>query len=414
MTIASALSYAERGRFSQLRAFAGDTLYTEGMPAPHLYVVKEGVVDLYLVREDKRTVIETLRRGQCFGIEPHLAQAVRMHNAAANSYCELYVIDAAALNGAVAESHELTQGMLDTLSQRLSAAHEVIAQRVNYQPELVVYADLLHLLGMADLGRQASGTGGGARPGQRAHGHGHGPGNHHGHGHGGPLMARPALQDVLNHARLLLGHSDRHARNLLARLHSLHLIRYEDEKGQGKQVVFAPRDIVAQARKIVADEAQGERQSHQYVGLDEFAALVDVDRGVLLRKLAAGEFAEDVFTFRRAEILRVLDAKGRRYFADRKLKPPQEFSDISDVEFADTRSIFEAVSRVDAYDLAKVLQALGEGDARQKILAALSARRREEVEHELKDMAGVDEVQAQRLGAELIAQVKAAMLQKAA
>ncbi|MBL8315197.1 MAG: Crp/Fnr family transcriptional regulator [Rubrivivax sp.] len=422
MTIASALSFAERGRFSQLRAFAGDMLYTEGMPAPHLYVVKEGVVDLFLVREDKRTVIETLRRGQCFGIEPHLAQPVRMHNAAASSYCELYVIDAAAVHGAVAESAELTQGMLNTLSQRLSAAHEVIAQRVNYQPELLVYADLLHLLGMADLGRQAGGAGGAARSGHRAHGHGHGHGHQHGHhsghlhGHvpGGPLMARPTLQEVLNHARLLLGHSDRHARSLLARLHSLHLIRYEDEKGQGKQVVFAPRDIVAQARKIVAEETQGERQSHQYVGLDEFAALVDVDRGVLLRKLAAGEFAEDVFTFRRAEILRVLDAKGRRYFSDRKLKPPQEFSDISDVEFADTRSIFEAVSRVDAYDLAKVVQAMGEGEARQKILAALSARRREEVESELRDMATFDEVQAQRLGAELIAHVKAAMLQKAA
>jgi CRP-like cAMP-binding protein len=79
-----------------------------------------------------------------------------MHSAAARSYCELYVIDAATLSGAITASHELTQGMLDTLSQRLSAAHEVIAQRVNYQPELVVYADLLHLVGMADLGRQAS------------------------------------------------------------------------------------------------------------------------------------------------------------------------------------------------------------------------------------------------------------------
>ena len=406
MALASALPFAQQGHFSQVRAFAGDVLFTEGMPAPHLYVVKEGVVDLYLVREDKRTVIETLSRGQCFGIEPHLAQPVRRHSAAARSYCELYVIDGATLSGAITASPELTQGMLDTLSQRLSAAHEAIAQRVNYQPELLVYAELLSLVGMADLGRRAGTSGGGARPGSRAQGHGP--------SHNGPLLARPPLQDVLNHARLLLGHSDRHARHLLERLHGQHLIRYEDEKGQGRQVVFAPRDIVAQARKIVADEAQVERQSHQYLGLDEFASLVDVDRGVLLRKLAAGEFAEDVFTFRRAEILHVLDTKGRRYFSERKLKPPQEFSDIADVEYADTRSIFEAVSRVDAYDLAKVLQALGEGDARQKILGALSARRREEVEGELQGMAAVDEVEAQRLGTALIAQVKSAMLQKAA
>jgi CRP-like cAMP-binding protein len=412
MTTSSALPFAQQGRFSQVRAFAGDVLFTEGMPAPHLYVVKEGVVDLYLVREDKRTVIETLGRGQCFGIEPHLAQPVRLHSAAARSYCELYVIDAATLASAITASPELTQGMLDTLSQRLSAAHEAIAQRVNYQPELLVYAELLSLVGLADLGRRAGATGGGTRPGSRAQGHFNGHG--HGQSHNGPVLARPPVQDVLNHARLLLGHSDRHARHLLARLHSQHLIRYEDEKGQGRQVVFAPRDIVAQARRIVADEAQVERQSHQYLGLDELAALVDVDRGVLLRKLAAGDFAEDVFTFRRAEILHVLDTKGRRYFAERKLKPPQEFSEIADVEYADTRSIFEAVSRVDAYDLAKVLQPLGEGEARQKILGALSSRRRTEVEAELQTMTAVDEIEAQRLGAALITQVRSAMLQKAA
>lgn len=415
----SALPFAEQGPFSRVRAFAGDVLYTEGMPAPHLYVVKEGVVDLYLVREDKRTVIETLRQGQCFGIEPHLTQGARLHNAAARSYCELIVIDAATLGAAVAASPELTRGMLDTLSERLAAAHEVIAQRVNYQPELLVYAELLHLAGMADLGRQASSTaGGGARHGARGHSQGHGQSHGHGHGHASsgaaPQLARPLLQDVIHHARLLLGHSDRHARAVLARLQGLHVVRYEDEKGQGKQIVFAPRDIVAQVRKIIADDPDGERQSHQYVGLEEFAALVDVDRGVLLRKLAAGEFAEDVFTFRRAEILRVLDAKGRRYFSERQLKPPQEFSDIADVEFADARSIFEAVSRVDGYDLAKVLHALGEGDARQKILGALSARRRTEVEAELKDMVAVDAVEAQRLGQALIGEVKAAMLRKAA
>jgi hypothetical protein len=32
----SALEYAERGHFTWMRAFAGDVLYTEGMPGSHL------------------------------------------------------------------------------------------------------------------------------------------------------------------------------------------------------------------------------------------------------------------------------------------------------------------------------------------------------------------------------------------
>lgn len=393
----SALPFA--AQFSQVRAFAGDVLYTEGMPALHLYVVKEGEVDLYLVREEKRTVVETIRRGQCFGIEPHLGQQLRVHNAAARSYCELYVVDLTTVNLAIGASHELAQGMLGTLSERLAAAHELIARRVNFQPELLAYAQLLQLVGQADLGRRAA-EGPERGPGRRAP-------------NAAPALARPPLQEVLNHARALFGHSDRHVRACLGKLLSLHVIRIEDERGSGKEVLFSPKDIVPQVRKIVEDAPEADRQSHQYLSLDEFAALVDVDRGVLLKKLAGGEFAEDVFTFRRDEILRVLDTKGRRYFAERRVKPPREFADIGDIEFADARSIFEAVSRMDSFEVAKVLHALGEGDARQKVLAALSTRRRADVESELEGLGTVDPVEAQRLGQALIAQVRQLMLAQA-
>lgn len=396
----SALPFAAQGAFSQVRAFAGDVLYTEGMPALHLYVVKEGEVDLYLVREEKRTVVETLRRGQCFGIEPHLGQQVRVHNAAARSYCELHVVDLTTVNLAIGASHELAQGMLGTLSERLAAAHELIAQRVNFQPELLAYAQLLQLVGQADLGKRA------ADVPERGPGRRSAP--------AGPQLARPPLQEVLNHARALFGHSDRHVRACLGKLLSLHLIRIEDERGSGKEVLFSPKEIVAQVRRIVEDAPEADRQTHQYLSLDDFAALVEVDRSVLLKKLAAGEFAEDVFTFRRDEILRLLDTKGRRYFAERRVKPPREFADIGDIEFADARSIFEAVSKMDSFEVAKVLHTLGDGDARQKVLAALSTRRREDVQSELEGLGTVDPVEAQRLGQALIAQVKQLMLQQQA
>lgn len=398
MPLPAALAFAEQGRFSQQRAFAGDVLYTEGMPALHLYVVKEGEVDLYLVRDEKRTVVDTVRRGQCFGIEPHQAQQLRVHNAAARTYCELHVIDLATLQAATAASPELVRGLLHTLSDRLGVAHELIARRVNFQPELLAYAQLLELVGEATLGRQAAEAGTRRRP--RRH-------------DGGPAeVAHAPMQDVVNHAKALLGHSDRHVRACLGRLVSLHVVRMDEGSGAGKELVFAPRDIVSQVRKAVAHAADDERQSPQYLSLDDFAALVDVDRGVLLRKLAAGELAEDVFTFRRDEILRVLDAKGRRYFAQRRIKAPQEFAEVEDLEFADTRALFEAASRMDSFDLAKLLHGQAEGAARSKLLAALSERRRADVEGELQGLQTVDEAEARRLGEQLVKQVKALMLER--
>lgn len=387
----AALAFAQAGDFSQMRAFAGDVLYTEGMPAHQLYVILDGEVDLYLVRDEKRTVVETLRRGQCFGVEPHLNQPLRVHNAAARTYCELSMVDRRHVSDAMHKSHGLARGLLHTLSERLAAAHGLIAKRVNYQPDLLVYAQLLHLLGIAEVGRQAVVL----RPGASAQ---------------DAPPANPLLQDVVNNARLMFGHSDRHIQGCLGTLARLHLVRIEDEQGQGKRVVFSPRDIVSQVRKAVGTDADADKLSYEYISLDDFAALVDVDRSVVLRKLAGGELADDVFTFRRGEILRLLDEKGRRYFAERKIKSPKDFAEVADLEFADQKALFAAVSRLDSLDLAKVLAHQEDGPVRHKILAALSRRRREEVEEDLQGLAA-DPMDAQQIGAALVQQVKTLMTQ---
>jgi flagellar motor switch protein FliG len=145
------------------------------------------------------------------------------------------------------------------------------------------------------------------------------------------------------------------------------------------------------------------------MSLNEFAALVEVDRNIILRKLSAAEFSDDVFTFRRDEILRLLDTKGRRFFSERKIKPPSEFSEVADLEHADQKSIFAAVSKVDTFDLAKLLAVSGDGPVRSKILQSLSRRRREEVESDLKDIGTVDPVEVHHIGKGLVAEIKELM-----
>jgi CRP-like cAMP-binding protein len=387
----SALQFAERGQFSQVRAFAGDVLYTAGMPADQMYVVKDGEVDLYLVRDEKRTVVETLKKGQCFGMEPHLQQHVRIHNAMARTYCELFVITNEALSKEIDDSPDLVRSLLHTMSERLSVAHKLIAARVNYQNDLQIYAQMLYLLGIADLGKQTT--------------------NPRGNGAGQVAqIARPRLHDVFVNARLMFGHSDKHIRACLGKLLGLHLIRVEDERGDGKQVLFSPKDIVAQVRKVVNSDVDNDKQSYEYISVDEFSALVEVDRAIVLKKLAGGEFADDIFTFRRAEILRLLNEKGKRFFVERKIKSPVDFTDIADLEFADHKSIFTAISKVDSFNLAKVLSLVEDGPVRAKVLNALSSRRREELESDIKGMGQVDPMEAEQIGKAIISDVKALML----
>lgn len=389
MHTSSLLRFAEKGNFSQMRAFAGDVLYTEGMPGTHMYVIKEGEVDIYMVREEKRVVVETLSRGQCFGLTPHLPKGRRINNAAARTYCELYLVDNQSVEPHVQATPELARSVLHTLSDRLSAAHELIATRVNYQPDILIYAQLLYLLGIADIGKQAVVKAEAA---------------------GKQALASPLLQDVVMNARIMFAHSDKHIRTCLAKLLNLHLIRIEDEKGTGKRVLFSPRDIVSQARKVTDSTANdADKLSYEYISVDEFAAMVDVERPVLLRKLAGGDFSDDVFTFRKTEIMRLLDEKGRRFFAERKIKTPDEFTDILDIEFADQKTVFAVVSKVDTFQLAKLLSSISEEAVKQKIVASLSRSKREEIESDLKDMKPADPIEVQQIGGAIIKAVKELM-----
>jgi CRP-like cAMP-binding protein len=260
-------------------------------------VIKKGEVDLYMVREEKRVVVERLGKGQCFGMTPHLPKSTRINNATVESQLKA--------------TSELGHSLLQTLSDRLSVAHELVATRVNYQPDLLVCAQLLLLLGMAEIGK-ATALARHLAPGAQ------------------PPSARVLLQDVVHNARLMFGHSDKHISGVLAKLINLHLVHIEDD-GNGKRVQCVPRDIVSQARKVATNGVDQDKSSHEYLSVDEFAGLVEVDRQVRLKKLAGGDFADDIFTFRRAEIIRLLNDKGKRFFAERKIKAPADFSEVADM-----------------------------------------------------------------------------------
>ena len=375
--------------YSQIRAYTGDVLFTEKMSGTQVYIIKEGQVDLYLMREERRVVVESLGKGQCFGINASLLGNGRATNAMAATYSELYVIDAAALEQYLNQTPKPIRSMLTTIASRLATLSELVATRVNYQPEILVYAQLLQMMGMADLGLRK--TDGRSSPDKQA-------------------VASVLLVDFFAQVRTILGHSDLHFRNTMGKLLRQHLIRVEEENDNGKRIVFQPREIVQQARKLSANDSEQAKVDYEYITASEFADIVDVDRATLLNKLARSEFSEDLFTFRKAEIVRLLDVKGKKFFSDRKIKTPDEFVDILDIEFATQKALVEVLAPIDGFEIAKLLSTMEAGKARDKLLASLPRAKRKEVDDELPGLTNVDAVEVAQLAQRIIGRIKEIML----
>ncbi|MGS0757020.1 cyclic nucleotide-binding domain-containing protein, partial [Roseateles sp. GG27B] len=119
----------EDSAYTQQRAYAGDVIYTEAMACTHMYVIKEGEVDIYMIREEKRVVVKSLGRGQCFGMTPRLLNCKRTSNAAARTYCELYLIENEKIDAELKATPKLMLGILRTLAEQSNLAGEVIATR---------------------------------------------------------------------------------------------------------------------------------------------------------------------------------------------------------------------------------------------------------------------------------------------
>lgn len=376
---------------SQVRAYTGDVLFTEKMTGNQIYIIKEGQVDLFLMRDERRVVVESLGKGQCFGMNSSLLAQKRSTNAMAATYSEFYVVDGATFESYLADTPKPIRSILTTMASRIGSLSELVATRINFQPEILVYAQLLQILGYAEVGGRKSSPRGASDK---------------------PAIASVLLSDLFGYAKSMFGHSDIHSRAIIGKLLSLHLIRIEDESGSGKRVHFMPKDIVLQASKHSGNDKEKGRVEYEYVTIDDFAAIVDVDRATLLTKMARSEFSQDVFTFRRSEIIRLLDTKGRKFFSDKKIKTPDEFVDIEDIEFADQKTIVEVLAPIDVFDLAKVISRMEPGNAREKMINSLPRAKRQELEADLAGLTNADPIEATQIGGRIIAKVKSTMMSR--
>jgi hypothetical protein len=117
----------------------------------------------------------------------------------------------------------------------------------------------------------------------------------------------------------------------------------------------------------------------ELIELADLETLIGVERKVILNKLSHAEIADEVFAFRKSKVLNFVEQKGVAYFSKRANRGTGELKSLDDLLFVDQRTLFEAVSALDTYDLAKLLASIEDPAVSERLLSVMADARKNEV-----------------------------------
>jgi hypothetical protein len=158
--------------------------------------------------------------------------------------------------------------------------------------------------------------------------------------------------------------------------------RYSAHDGAASRqlVTFDPVRITDRAQQVADHDLDVSIASElELIELADLEALIGVDKKLILNKLSHGEIAEDVFAFRKTKVLNYVEEKGVTYFSKRNARGASELKSLDDLEFIDKRTLFEAVSAFDTYDLARLLAAMSDQSIADRLLSVMTEARKNEV-----------------------------------
>lgn len=371
----------------------GEVIFSEGyVGVPAMYVIKDGTVEISVSRGDARIVLATLGKGQFFGESSLVSSGPRHCTAKALSYCELQIVEPSYLQDMIDSAPAILKHMLRSLILSGTKKDELLATHENMQarPDILSYAHILTLMATSD-----------ARVRQL----------------GDYREAATTLQvvEVVRKCRDITGHTRHHVVATLKRMAMLNLVSlggaYHDatvnEVLNGAQTLsFNATNIVPRAEELTKHNLEDKLHAEQeMIEIIDLEALTGVSRSLLLRKLAHGEIAEEIFAFRRSEVLRVIAEKGKTYFSKRQSN--HEMDSVDDLVTIDKRILFEALSSFDDFDLAKLFQHIKDRSVRDRLFSCMAKAKREEIETLMQQGAGGDAEEIEHIEQSLLETVKA-------
>jgi CRP-like cAMP-binding protein len=359
-------------------AAPGEVIYSEGFAGDAvIYVITDGKVEISTQCDEKKVILATLSKGEFFGEAALLPPEPRAHTAKALTFCQLTVIAANVVEDELERVSPLLRHIVRTMIRRVKKKDDVLATNTHadFLPGVVSYAHVLALMAGTESAERFDGR---MRRTQ------------------GEEFSVP-LSEVIKKCHAIAGHSRPHVMAMLKRMEKLNLVtlepgrservssvsaRYSAQDGATSRqlVTFDPVRITERAQQVADHDLDLSISSElELIELGDLEALIGVEKKLILNKLSHAEIAEDLFAFRKSRVLNYVEEKGVSYFSRRSARSSSELKSLDDLEFVDPRTLFEAVSAFDTYDLAKLLSALTGQPIAERLLAVMTEARNKEV-----------------------------------
>lgn len=386
-------------------AAPGEIIYSEGFAGERLiFVIADGKVEISTRCDDKKVVMATLSRGEFFGEAALLGAEPRPNTAKALSFCQLTVVPATMIEEELERVSPMLRHVVRTLTRRIKARDDLLATytHADFMPGVLSYAHVLTL--MAGAVERVDGGDSWSRQSTT-----------------GAEVSVP-LADVVQKCRAVAGHSRPHVMAMLRRMEKLNLIAMQSgqtthptnaaaaaDGPMGRQVVtFDPARIVDRAAQVADGDLDVSINSElELIELADLETLIGVERTVILNKLSHAEIADEVFAFRKSKVLNFVEQKGVAYFSKRTSRGSGELNSLDDLLFVDQRTLFEAISTIDTYDLAKLLSSIEDQAVSARLLAAMADARKSEVSWVMRRDIKIDPVEVEDIELRLIEAVRA-------
>lgn len=359
-------------------AAPGEVVYSEGFTGePVIYLIADGKVEISTHCDEKKVVLAVLGKGDFFGEAALLPPEPRAHTAKALSFCQLTAIAAEVVEEELERVSPMLRHIVRTMIRRSKKKDDILATytHADFLPGVLSYAHVLALMAAPEIADRFEGRG---RRTQSEE------------------VSVP-LPDVLKKCNAIAGHSRPHAMAMLRRMEKLNLVtlepgrseraavspgRYSAQDGATSRqlVTFDPTRITERAQQVADATLDISISSElELIELSDLEALIGVEKQVILSKLSHSEIAEDLFAFRKTKVLNYVEQKGITYFSRRSSRGASELKSLDDLEFIDQRTIFEAISAFDTYDLAKLLTAFEGQPVADRLLSVMTEARKKEV-----------------------------------
>jgi hypothetical protein len=127
---------------------------------------------------------------------------------------------------------------------------------------------------------------------------------------------------------------------------------------------------------------------------------------VILNKLSHSEIADEIFAFRKSKVLNFVGQKGVAYFSKSSRRDSGEIMSLDDLQFVDQRTLFDAVSTLDTYDLAKLLTSNEDPAVSGLLLSVMAETRKNEVSRIMARNIKIDPLEVDDIGQRLLETVR--------